>query len=78
MKPFAPKLDEPFEVDVKRVKRLIKDDDYKNLNRLISNWPEYKYHLKILNKLNPFEINRYVMCEEYQKIAYLSIREFSW
>ena len=34
MKPFAPKLDETFEVDVKRVKRLIKDDDYKNLSEL--------------------------------------------
>lgn len=60
MKPFAPKLDQPFEVDLKRVRRLIKDDDYKNLNKLVSNWPEQEYHLKIIDKLNLFEKEMYI------------------
>jgi hypothetical protein len=60
MKPFAPKLDQPFEVDLKRVRRLIKDDDYKNLNKLASNWTEQSYHLKIIDKLKLFEKEMYI------------------
>lgn len=60
MKQFAPKHDEPFEVDLKRVRRLIKDDDYKNLNKLVSNWTEQDYHLKIIDKLKLYEKEMYI------------------
>ena len=57
---YAPRLEQNFEYDLKRVRRLIKEDQYSDLKKLINSWPMALYHLKIMGRLKLYERDVYL------------------